>query len=499
MTTDLLLSMHKIHKAFSGVTVLNGVDMCIGMGEIHALLGENGAGKSTLLNILGGVLHADAGKVVLDGREVKMRTPSEAMCQGIGFIHQELNLVNDLTVAENIYLGRELTNRFGLLNTRAMMTGSRAILERLGYDLDPATPVRDLDISQKQIIEIARVLAENARLIIMDEPTTALTDAEITHLFALMRTLKQQGVSIIFVSHKLPEIFEICDRYTVLRNGEVAGGGAMRDVDEQTIIRLMIGNEMVSANYYHERPIGDEILQVRNLSLSPYYRNIDFSVRRGEIIGFTGLTGDGRNELFETLFGCRRAQQGSIEMQGKAVRPATPRQARELGIGLLPRNRKENAIIKDLSVLKNMTLVAPRHYCVAGMLARSLEQDCFVRNRQRLRINAAHAELPITSLSGGNQQKVVLAKWLEADIDIFIMDNPTQGIDIGAKSDIYQLIMDFAAEGKAVIVLSPDIPELLKICDRIYTMFHGEITHVFPHADAQESEIMTYVTGAKTA
>nr|WP_040607006.1 sugar ABC transporter ATP-binding protein [Salsuginibacillus kocurii] len=489
--------MEGIYKAFSKVEVLKGVDLKVNKGEIHALLGENGAGKSTLMNILGGVLRADAGTTALQGEKQAFLKPGDSKEAGISFIHQELNVISDLTIYENLYLGKEATTK-GLLNTRKMIKETQNILDKMDVALDPKTYVRDLDTSYKQIVEIAKALLEDSKIIIMDEPTTSLTDNEISNLMKLMKSLKASGVSIIYISHKLKEVLHVCDRYSVLRNGEFVGSGSIRDTDEEQITKLMVGKELAKEEHYTKRPIGSSKLRVENFSDGTYFRNISFDARAGEVLGFTGLSGDGRSELFETIFGFRKQpSRARIMVNGKPVKIKNPGDAIRAKIGLVPKNRKENAIIKDMSVMHNMSVAGLDHFLTFGFIQSRKEKSKFQAYREKLNIKVSDPNYPITNLSGGNQQKVVLAKWLEVNTDIIILDNPTQGIDVGAKSEIYHLIQELAEQGKAIIVLSTEVPELQKICDRLLVMYQGEIAAELGREEITEETILLHATGSK--
>ncbi|MFD2371456.1 sugar ABC transporter ATP-binding protein [Brevibacillus sp. GCM10020057] len=491
-----VLHMHGIHKAFNGVPVLKGVDLSLGRGEIHALLGENGAGKSTLMNILGGILQPDAGEIWIEGQRMHLSDPRVSGQAGIRFIHQELNVVADLSVYENIFLGAEWTNRFGFLRVEEMCRRTEELLGKMGASLHPKSMVRDLEPSYKQMVEIAKALLTDAKILIMDEPTASLARHEVEKLMEIMRTLRDSGVSIIYISHKLKEVLAVCDRYTVLRDGQLAGTGHVCATSEEELTRMMVGKSVGSSADRASTQIGEVCLEVRQASSGKWFRNISFTLRKGEILGFTGLAGDGRTELFEAVFGCR-PYTGEIRISGQVHRLRHPRQALEAGIGLVPKNRKENAIIKDMSILENMSLAALDHFQKRLLLDRRKEADAFSRYRDQLGIKAADPAQSIVSLSGGNQQKVVLAKWLEAAPEILIFDNPTQGIDVGAKAEIYQIITELAQQGKAIVVLSSELPEIMRLCDRVLVMYQGEITGELAREQFDEERFMLYATGAK--
>ncbi|QHJ72074.1 sugar ABC transporter ATP-binding protein [Planococcus halotolerans] len=497
MTDNPFMTMKNIDKSFNGVPVLKNVSLKVEKGEIHALLGENGAGKSTLMNILGGVHLPDNGSVYIDGEQVKMLNPRISQEQGISFIHQELNVVADLKVYENMFLGSEIRNKVGFLKVEEMCRETHDVMATLGVDIDPKEYVRNLDTSYKQLIEIAKALLRKSRLIIMDEPTTSLAEHEVNRLFELMRSLKQSGVSIIYISHKLKEIKTVCDSYTVLRDGELVGTGSMERENPETITKLMVGKAISQERYVHENPFGPVIMEVKNLTSEGLFNDINFTLQQGEILGFTGLAGDGRTELFESLFGYRKKYSGEVRINGELVKIDHPRKALKAGIGFVPKNRKENAIIKDLSVIHNMSLSSMGNFESSGFLRDNLEKERFQYYKDALNIKVHNPQITIDKLSGGNQQKVVIAKWLEANTDILIFDNPTQGIDVGAKQEIYQEIVTLSEQGKAVIVLSSEAPEIIKICHSINVMYQGEITARFDGKSANEEEIMQYATGSK--
>ena len=497
MSTNYFLTMNHIEKSFQDVRVLKGVSLQVEHGEIHALLGENGAGKSTLMNILGGVHQSDKGTIQINGSEIKMSNPRMSQQYGISFIHQELNVVSDLKVYENMFLGSELCNRFGFVKVEEMCKQTSEIIAKLGVNIDPKEYVRNLDTSYKQLIEISKALLHESKLIIMDEPTSALADHEVERLFSLMKNLKNTGVSIIYISHKLKEIQQICDRYTVLRDGEVVGNGYIKDESLDTITKLMVGKSISEDRFTQEHELGPIVLEVNNLTSDRLFNNITFNVRKGEIVGFTGLAGDGRTELFESIFGYRKKYTGEIKVNNQFVKIDHPSKALKVGMGFVPKDRKENAIIKDLSVLHNMSLSSIGHFEKSGFIQEKLEQEKFQSYKQQLNIKVHNPRITIDKLSGGNQQKVIIAKWLEVDADIMIFDNPTQGIDIGAKREIYQHIISLAEQGKGIIILSSEVPEVLKICHHIHVMYQGEITARFKGEETSEDQIMSYATGSE--
>lgn len=497
MSNNSFMTMSNIKKSFNGVPVLKNVTLQVEQGEIHALLGENGAGKSTLMNILGGVHQPEDGAILINGQDAKMINPRVSQRHGISFIHQELNVVSDLRVYENMFLGSELRNKIGFLNIEEMCNKTSEILSKLGVDINPKEYVRNLDTSYKQLIEISKSLLHKSNLIIMDEPTSSLAEHEVDRLFELMNSLKKSGVSIIYISHKLKEIKRVCDRYTVLRDGEVVGTGLIENESLDTITKLMVGKSISEDRFVQEHEFGPVILEVKKLTSEGLFKNIHFTLHKGEILGFTGLAGDGRTELFESLFGYRNKYTGEIKINNQLVKINHPRKAVKAGMGFVPKDRKENAIIKDLSVIHNMSLSAMGHFEKAGFIQEKTEQEKFQYFKKKLNIKVHNPRITIDKLSGGNQQKVIIAKWLEVNSDIIIFDNPTQGIDVGAKREIYQHIVSLAKQGKAVIILSSEAPEVLKICHNINVMYQGEITARFQGEHSTEDEIMSYATGSK--
>ena len=495
------LEMKDIYKSFGSNDVLKGVSLTVQGGEILALLGENGAGKSTLMNILGGVIQMDSGSIFLDGKPVHFHTPAQSQEAGIAFIHQELNLINDLPIYENMFLGREPRNRFGRLDLERMIRETEESFKRIGVNLDPKTMVRDLDASYKQIVEITRAMMTNASIIIMDEPTTSLTDQEIERVFEMMKTLRDHNVGIIFISHKLNEVKMICDNYAVLRDGNLVAEGKVADVTQSDLARFMVGFDVRTEPLLRNKRLGEEVLRVEGLTDSERntFRDVSFSVRAGEILGVTGLLGDGRSEVFETIFGERKATSGKVYISGSEVKISNTRQAIRHGIGYLPRNRKENGIVKDMSIIENASMVTMPFFSKRGIVNKKKHVEDFENHRTSLKIKMEKINDLITSLSGGNQQKVILAKWLSVNPKLLILDNPTQGVDVGAKEDIYDIILKLADENIAVIVLSSEAQEIIRVCDRALVMYHGEIQGEVEGSTMNEHDIMTLATGGVLA
>jgi len=500
---ETILEMKGIRKTFDGVVALKNVNFALNKGEIHGLIGENGAGKTTLMNVLGGVIEPDEGEIIINQKPEKITSPYVSKILGIAFVHQELNVINDLAVYENLFLGSEIMTRWGKLDTKTMQTKTKEILDIMQVKLDPRAIVRDLDTSYKQVVEIAKALLMNAKIIIMDEPTTSLTNVEIEHLFGVMKTLKNNGVSIIFISHKLKEIITVCDTYTVLRNGEVVANGNIHydgnTVSVEELARYMVGRDMLDTSTYKQRGIGDVVLDVKNLTSTNEFRNVSFQLRRGEIIGFTGLLGDGRSELAQCIFGCRDDYSGEIWISGKLYKINHPQKALKQGIGYIPSGRIENGIIKDLSVMENTTIVTLENYSKFQIINHKKEKEDSEKIIKSLNVKVSQLEDPITSLSGGNQQKIVIAKWLLSKPDILICDSPTQGVDIGAKNEIYNILTNLASQNIAIILMSNEPQEIIRICDRAYVMYHGEVRGILERDKITEENIMLLSTGGSLA
>ena len=489
------VSMNGIVKSFGANNVLRQVDFSVEGGEICALLGENGAGKSTLMNILGGVLQPDEGTIELDGKRVSFHSPAQSLHAGIAFIHQELNLINDLRVYENMFIGREIRTPAGFINDQEERRQTEDLFRKLDIGIDPLSKVSLLDASYKQIVEISRALMMKASILIMDEPTTSLTDPEIERVFDMLRTLKKQQVGVVFISHKLREVMEICDTYAVLRDGVLVSSGLVRDTSIPLISRDMVGHDVRTESLEQNADLGEEVLRLHNLTLEPYYRNVSLQVRAGEVLGVTGLLGDGRSEVFRTVFGDMGKYQGQILIKGSPGRIKSTRQALKMGVAYMPRNRKENAIIKDMDILDNGTIVTLPRLTRMGLIRRREQLEQFEEQRNHLQIKMGSPRDAIGSLSGGNQQKVVLAKWLMTHPRLLILDNPTQGVDVGAKEEIYDIILQLARSGVAVVVLSNEAQEIIRVCSRALVMYHGDVRAEIAGETMTEANIMRLATG----
>jgi len=492
----MILEMKNISKSFGPVNALDDVTFTVGDSEIHGLLGENGAGKSTLMNILGGALQPNEGKIFIDGQLIEDMSIHKSNALGIKFIHQELNLVNHLTVFENLFLGQEITNRAGFLDRKTMIAQSKEVLKRIKVDINPLEIVDNLEPSRKQLVEIARALLFESKLIIMDEPTTALTNKEIEILFDIMRSLKSHGLSIIFISHKMPELFAVCEKYTVLRDGKFIESGYFKDINEQKATNLLVGRSIVNSQHVKEVVKGEVVMQVEGLTSKGHFKEISFQLHAGEVLAITGLHGDGRGELSEALFGARHVEAGKVKVHGKPLSLGNIRDVMRSGVGMVPRNRKERSIIKDMSILNNLSIAffIAKHNKL--FIDKKEEAERFRRNQKVTNIRVGNMDDYITSLSGGNQQKVIVSRWLELNSDIYILDNPTQGIDVGAKFEIYKLIEELAQKGKSLIIFSSEFPEIYKIADRCLVMYEGHINAELDRDNLTEINVMYYATGS---
>ena len=489
-----LLEMRGICKSYNRVPVLDGVALRVGRGEVHALVGENGAGKSTLVKILMGMTPRDAGSILLDGLPVAFRNPREAMQHGLAMIHQELNPVLDLEVAENIFLGRELRSLelgpLSLVNRGRMRRECAALFEWFAIPISPTALMRDLSIAQMQLVEIVKAISLDSKIVIMDEPTSAITEREGAILFRQIAAMKAHGVSIIYISHKMEEIFQIADRITVLRDGELVGTDAAPAYSKDSLIKLMVGREITNFLPKAEVPIGAEVLAVRGLTWGRRVLDVGFCVRAGEILGLAGLVGAGRSETVETLFGMRRASAGEVLIHGRRQRIRSPQGAIRRKLALITEDRKMTGLNLLGTVAENITLAAMDRVATLGIISGRRERGCAEDAIRQLSIKTRGRHAPVASLSGGNQQKVVLAKWLLTAPDVIIFDEPTRGIDVGAKRDIYLLIGELVRQGKAVILISSEILEIMGLADRILVMAAGRLTGELQRADFSQERIM---------
>jgi ribose transport system ATP-binding protein len=492
------LQMQNVSKAFPGVQALGGVTFEVACPEIHALVGENGAGKTTLMKILTGALHQDEGQIVMRGQTVAINTPSDAQALGISMIHQELSLIPYLTVGQNIYLGREPGARIpGVIDWRTLYDRAQQWLDRLNLEVDARADVQELSIAQQQMVEVAKALSLDADLIVMDEPTSALTERETVVLFDMMRSLKEEGVSLIFISHRLEEVFEVADRVTVLRDGRLIGTESIARTDEDQVVRMMVGRELGEMYPQARAERREVVLEATNLSDGDELHGVDLTLRRGEILGVAGLVGAGRTALAETLFGVRPAVTGEVRLDGRRVRVSSPGEAIRLGMGLVPEDRKQQGLFMNMAVRENIVISAMNQVTEWIFVNAAQANRLAKRFVERLDIRTPSLGQRVRNLSGGNQQKVIIARWLTLKPKVLILDEPTRGIDVGAKAEIHRLMSQLAQDGVGVLMVSSELPEILGISDRILVMREGRVAGVFARDEATQDDIMHAATGGK--
>ena len=490
------IEMQKICKAFGQNQVLKDAGFQLGDGEVHALMGENGAGKSTLMKILTGVYTRDSGTVIVDGTEVVYKNPQEAEKAGIVFIHQELNVLFDLTVEENLFLGKELTMFPGICNRKAMRKKAEETLQMLGVKIPANKVMSELSVGQQQMIEICKALMVEAKVIIMDEPTAALTQSETKVLFEVIHNLRKRGVSIVYISHRMEEIFELCDRITVLRDGSYVGTKDIAKTDMNEIVKMMIGREIGERYPTRDFAIGKEIFRVEGLTKKGVFENVSFSVHAGEVLGVSGLMGAGRTEIMQAIFGNLPYEEGSLYIENQKCQIRNPEQAINLGIGFITEDRKSEGLMLEETIQKNIALanldsISNRF----GVLNGKAEDDLIAKAIQELHIRCTGPQHECNNLSGGNQQKVVIAKWIYTSPKILIFDEPTRGVDIGAKKEIYNIINELAEKGVAIIMVSSELPEVLGMSDRIMVVREGKVRGIISREEADQEKTMTLATG----
>lgn len=491
--SNVLLEMKNIHKRFPGVYALKGAQLIIRKGEVHGLLGENGAGKSTLMKILGGVQGQDEGEILVEGINFGTITPDKAKEIGIGFVHQELNLSESLSVAENIYMGRlpYKNNVLKIIDFDRLYSDTEKILNKLNVDIKPKDIVEKLPTAKKQMIEIARAISLDAKAIIFDEPTTSLSEKDVENLFKVIKALKEDGVAIIYISHRLKEVFEICDRATVLRDGTYINECEMKGINEKQLINMMVGRDITELFPKEIFQPKDYVLEAEELcDYNNKVKSISFKARKGEVLGIAGLVGAGRTELMRLVFGADPIKSGKVKMNGKEIKLNSPIDSIKNGICLLTEDRKNQGLSLQMSVVDNITLTNLKSF----RLNHKELKDIGERFRNAIQIKVANIDVMAGTLSGGNQQKVVLAKWLNSDSEVFIFDEPTKGIDVGTKAEIYEIMNDLVRKGKIVIIISSELPELLGMSDRIYVMCEGKITGELTREEASQEEIMKLAT-----
>ncbi|NDY92015.1 sugar ABC transporter ATP-binding protein [Ideonella livida] len=486
-----LLEIEGIRKAFPGVVALDNVRFALRAGTVHALMGENGAGKSTLMKIIAGVYTPDAGEIRLKGEPVTLHGPLDALNHGIAMIHQELNLMPFMTVAENIWIRREPKNRFGLVDHAELRLRTQRLFNRLSIDIDPETEVRYLSVANRQMVEIAKAVSFDSDVLIMDEPTSALTEREVAHLFRIIRQLREQGKGIVYITHKMNELFEIADEFSVFRDGKYIGTHASQDVTRDDIIRMMVGREITQMFPKETVPIGDVVLSVQDLGVEGVFSGVSFELRAGEILGLAGLVGSGRSNVAEALFGVVPATQGEIRLNGEVVHIRQPADALRHGMAFLTEDRKDTGCFLILDILSNMeTAVLHDRYVRWGFVQqKQLQADCEAMSRT-LRVKTPGLDEVIQNLSGGNQQKVLIGRWLLTKPRILILDEPTRGIDVGAKAEIHRLVSRLAGEGVAVLMISSEMPEVLGMSDRVMVMHEGHMTGILDRSEADQVRVM---------
>ncbi|MHA3977072.1 sugar ABC transporter ATP-binding protein [Halovulum sp. GXIMD14794] len=493
--TKPALRLEHITKTFPGVKALDDVSFNVLPGEVHALMGENGAGKSTLMKVLGGIHQPNGGTIYIDEAPAVMTSPLEAKANGIIFIHQELSLATELTVAENIYLGELPRSRFGMVDWKGLFSRTDEILQKLRVGFDAKTRVGDLSIANQQMVEIARALTHEAKAVIFDEPTASLTDAEKVVLFDVIDDLKREGVGIIYISHRMEEIFRITDRISVLRDGQYRGTVNTADTTEEAVTQMMIGRALdLSRNAMHHQ-LGEVALEVRGLSCGHLFQDVSFEVRKGEVVGFYGLVGAGRTEIAETIFGLREPSAGTIHIHGEQTRIHSPAEAIEKGISLVPEDRKGQGLVLGLNCRDNMVLPQVGDLANGPFVDEGAENRIFETYKERLDIRTPGWKQTVGNLSGGNQQKIVIAKWLSMNPEVLIVDEPTRGIDVGSKSEIHNLIRELASQGYAVVVISSEMPEVLHVSDRIIAMYSGRIMETFTSDEVTEDKLIQAISG----
>ena len=489
------IEMKGIDKSFGTNQVLKNAGFYLKDGEVHALMGENGAGKSTLMKILTGVYTRDAGTVYVDGKEVLYKSPQEAEKAGIVFIYQELNVLFDLTVEENLFMGKEITKGFGICDKKAMREKAQEIMDRMGVNIPVTALMSDLSVGQQQMVEICKALMVDAKVLIMDEPTAALTQSETKILFEVIKSLREKGVSIVYISHRMEEIFELCDRITVLRDGTYVDTRYIKDINMDDIVQMMIGRTIGERFPKRDVQIGEEVLRVEGLTHEKLFHDIDFSVKAGEVLGFSGLMGAGRTEIMQAIFGNIPVKSGKIFIEGKEVVIKNPRQAIKAGIGFITEDRKTEGLLLEKSIAENIEIANLNKISKNSVLQAAKQKEIVKKGIEEFRIRCFGPDHECHNLSGGIQQKVVLAKWIYTDPKILILDEPTRGVDIGAKKEIYSVINDLAAKGVAVILVSSELPEVLGMSDRIAVVHEGKITGILDASEADQAKVMTLATG----
>ncbi len=490
-----IVELSGIAKHFGGVQALRGVDFRLFPGEVHALVGENGAGKSTLVKILAGIYRPDAGGVKVGGEVVELRSPKQAQALGIAVVQQEPMLFPDLDVAENVFMGRHPRDRFGRVDWKRMHREVNQLLASLDVSLSSHTPLQGLSVAEQQLVEIAKALSMQARVLVLDEPTAALSAHEVEELFAIVKQLRERGVAILFVSHRLEEVFKIADRLTVFRDGAHIITAPVSEMNTEEIIKHMVGRELSNLFPKSEAEIGEVVLEVRHLTRAGVFADVSFQLRRGEILGLAGLVGAGRTEVARVLFGIDRAESGEIWLKGKKVHIRSPQHAMDNGIAYVPEDRHQQGLIMNFSIAANVTLPILQQVSRLGLIYPRREQKIAAEYSRQLRVRSTGVEQLVNTLSGGNQQKVVLSKWLATNPSVLILDEPTRGIDVGAKAEVHRIISDLAGSGLAIILISSELPEVLAMADQVIVLHEGRVTGAFARSEATQERVMFAATG----
>ncbi|MEW2523099.1 sugar ABC transporter ATP-binding protein [Actinacidiphila alni] len=490
-----VLALEGVSKSFGAVRALRDVSLRLYAGEAHALAGENGAGKSTLIKALAGVHRPDSGTVLLDGAPVVFHGPADARDAGVAVIYQEPTLFPDLSIAENIFVGRQPRRSFGRVDHKSVRQATADLFRRLGVDLDPDQPARGLSIADQQLVEIAKALSFDARVLIMDEPTAALTGSEVARLFGVVRALRESGAAVLFISHRLEEVFQLCQRVTTLRDGAWIASEPVEGLTEDDLVRRMVGRDLDELYPKQDAKVGEVALSVRRLTREGVFTDVSFDVRRGEIVGLAGLVGAGRSEVARAVFGVDRWDAGEVEVDGRPLKSGAPSLAMSAGLALVPEDRREQGLVMEMSIERNINLTGFGATSRAGLMNRGAERSRAVDWALRLQVKYARLADVVGTLSGGNQQKVVLAKWLATDPRVLIVDEPTRGIDVGTKAEVHRLLSQLAADGLAVLMISSDLPEILGMADRVLVMHEGRLAADIPRAEATEESVMAAATG----
>ncbi|GAB4081584.1 sugar ABC transporter ATP-binding protein [Modestobacter muralis] len=492
---SVVLALENVSKSFGAIAALRGARLELRAGEAHALVGENGAGKSTLVKILAGVHGPDSGRVLLDGRPVTLDSPAAARAAGIAVIYQEPTLFPDLSVAENIFMGRQPLTGGRRIDRKELAARCQALFERLGVRMDPERPARGLSIADQQMVEIAKALSFDARVLVMDEPTAALSGVEVERLFTVARALRASGAAVLFISHRFDEVFGLCDRITVMRDGQWVSTDATVDLTVEQVVRRMVGRDVAELFPKQDVTAGDVVLEVRGLTRRGVFTDVSFDVRAGEIVALAGLVGAGRSEVMRAVFGVDRYDAGTVQVEGKRLKGGSPAAAMAAGMALVPEDRRQQGLVMELSVERNATLTRRWELSRLGWLSARRERDAAAEWSTKLQVKAGRMSDPVSTLSGGNQQKVVLAKWLSTRPTVLVVDEPTRGIDVGTKAEVHRLLSQLAADGLAVVMVSSELPEVLGMADRVLVMHEGRLAADIPRARADESSVMLAATG----